>query len=110
MIDCVGSTVAALEHRLAAGQVLWHVHRRFLCNSRIPLSKRFGKYYITVCRSVLWGCGGWTFTSQVAYMIERFDNHFLRAMCKLRRKVDETWVDYMKRSTSFADNFVKDAA
>ena len=65
MTDSEGSTAVALEHRLVTAQKLWAIHRKALCNPKVPLSKRLQRYYTIVVRSAMWGAGGWTLTNWI---------------------------------------------
>ena len=105
MVDDVGSSACAFEQRLAAGQALWHANRRWLYNQKVLLAKRMFKFYFTIARSILWGSGGWTLSKRLATDIDRFDNYCLRSMCKIRRKMNENWVQFIRRSIAFARDF-----
>ena len=52
-----------------------------------------------VTPSVLYGCSSWTLTKEQEMQLKRVQRRMLRWMVCIKRKPEEDWVSYVKRST-----------
>jgi ribonuclease HI len=75
--DTVGSTLAAIEHRLAQGWSHFMHRATQLCRRSVPLFKRWQRLKQTVFRTVLFGSGAWELSHSLLSKLQTFENKIL---------------------------------
>ena len=92
-----GDSVAAVEHRITAGQQhYWARDAQFTCRA-VPKRPRTGRLYSTVGSTILWGAGGWTLSRALLSRLETVELSLLRRVFAVPRRA-EGFVGYMKKS------------
>ena len=97
LVDGVGDSLCALEHRLSA--TLKHFYARFpqLACKRTSLKRRVKRLYGTVFRSALHGAGGWTLSQALLVRCESFELSLLRRVVQVLATPGESFASYMQR-------------
>ena len=75
-------------------------YKLVLCNRRLIFRSRYRLFESFVTPCILYGCGVWTLTAESERLLRTTRCRTLSWMVGFRRGPDETWVEYMKRSTS----------
>ena len=57
-LDPSGDSMHSVLHRLVAATRHWYLRRAQLCRRRVSLVARIKRFYQTVGKTLLWGCGG----------------------------------------------------
>ena len=57
---------------------------------------------MTVTQTALWCCESWLITQKEKQLLQTTQNAMLRRIAGPRRRPDEDWLDWIKRSTRFA--------
>ena len=92
-----GDSLAAVEHRITAGQQhYWARDTQLTCRA-VPKRSRTGRLYSTVGSTILWGAGGWTLSRALLSRLETVELSLLRRVFAVPR-CDEGFVGYMKKS------------
>ena len=107
LVDGVGDSLCALEHRLAT--TLKHFYARFpqLTCKRASLKRRVKRLYGTVFRSTLHGAGGWTLSQALFARIESFELSFLRRVVQVPKNPGESFASYMLRSAAIIRGWIR---
>ena len=72
--------------------------KALFCDPKIPVSKRISAFYSTCVPTVLHGAGECAFTQGMFQSLRSWELGKLRRILCLRRRPNEGWVDYMKRT------------
>ncbi|CAE8629740.1 unnamed protein product [Polarella glacialis] len=91
-LDRAGNSQCSVRHRLAAASQL--------CCRSAPLRSRIERFYCTVVRTLLYGSGGWSPSASVCGLLRSFELRCLRAMLGRRRKPNESYVEWARRSNA----------
>ena len=67
---------------------------------------RIRRLYQTVLRTFTWGVGGWSLTREVAAHIGSVGLTLLRRICKRSRAPDESWVEFMARTSRLCRHMI----
>ena len=98
-LDSRGCSETSMWHRISKGNSLFFAKKAFFCNPKIPVSKRISSaFYPTCVPTVLNGAGEWAFTQGMFQSLRSRELGKLRRILCLRRRPNEGWVDYMKRT------------
>jgi len=92
-----------LANRIAAS---WGAFMRFkevLCNNRLALDRRMKLFESVVTPSALYGCASWTMTLERERKLTVARRRMLRWMMAVRRGKEESWPDYIQRSTKLCE-------
>ncbi|CAE8583211.1 unnamed protein product [Polarella glacialis] len=99
-LDRAGNSQCSVRHRLAAASQHWHARRAQLCCRSAPLRSRIERSYCTVVRTLLYGSGGWSPSASVCGLLRSFELRCLRAVLGRRRKPNESYVEWARRSNA----------
>ena len=88
-----------LSHRIAAGWAAFRSLKHVLCDRRLCLRARMKLLQTCVAPSMLYAAETWTLTVVQASRIRATQRKMLRQMVAMRRGSNETWVEYIQRST-----------
>jgi len=97
-VDSRGDTGIAREGRNASAMKVWWSQRPLLLAEAVPLAKRMRRWYDTVGASQLFGCGGWSPNKRSCDALLARELFHLRQISGERRKKDEEWGAWMRRS------------
>ena len=97
-LDCRGCSETRMWHRISKGNSLFYAKKALFCDPKIPVCKRISAFYSTCVPTVLHGAGEWAFTQSMSQSLRSWELGKLRRDHCLRRRPNEGWVDYMKRT------------
>jgi len=107
-LDSQAGAEDAIEFALSRGHCHWIMRRKQLCRRRVRLTLRVRRYYATVGLTVLHGLDGVPLTQALLRKVLSFDRRNLRSMLVMRKRGEETWVEYRRRQNRclrcFMDN------
>ena len=66
----------------------------------MPLRQRIARFYATVGRTLLFGCGGITPSRDLLELVRSFELRCLRSILGRPRRQGEGYVDWARRSTA----------
>eukprot|EP00973_Karenia_brevis_P078979 10961462-Karenia_brevis.AAC.1 len=95
----------AVEHRLQKGSACFWSLRDVLLAKDLSLKVRFCEYCKRVQPVVAFSAGGWVWSKQLFNMLYQWENVILRRMLSLKRRPDEQFAKFVKRSTHTARRF-----
>ena len=72
--------------------------RPLFCDPKIPVFKRISAFYSTCVPTVFHGSGEWAFTQGMFQSLRSWELGKLRRILCFRRRPNEGWGDYMKRT------------
>ena len=102
---CLGSPHdAAFAHRLCAGWAAFSKYKDIFTSKSYAFSLRAKLLESVVTPAVLYGAGTWTLTKAMEAKLVTTKRQMLRKMLGAKRENDETWVDYVQRSTHLAED------
>jgi hypothetical protein len=96
---------AELSHRFAAGWASFMKNKAALCNRSCSLRSRLRAFDAIVTPTVLYGASSWAMTTKMEQLLCSTRRRMLRYIVGVRRKQDETWVEYIKRATHTSMSF-----
>jgi hypothetical protein len=94
-----GRCAAEVKSRIAAAWGKYHSLWPVLGKRDGNLEKRLRLFDACVTQSALWCCESWLITQREKDLLKSTQNNVLRRIAGPRRKPDETWVEWIKRST-----------
>jgi hypothetical protein len=99
MLNLEESTGYEITHRIAsAWRVFWRL-KSLLLNRRASLRRRLRLFDATVGGSVCWCCESWAPKCAELRQVEVVQRSMLRKIVGMRRDTEETWVDWICRTT-----------
>ena len=106
-LDSRGCSETSMWHRISKGNSLFYAKKALFCDPKIPVCKRISAFYSTCVPTVLHGAGEWAFTQSMFQSLRSWELGKLRRVLCLRRRPNEGWVDYMKRTGLIAAKQLK---
>ena len=97
-LDDRASTETMYHHRLRSATILWTKLRAVLCSSGTPHKTRAKALYNTVGASLLYGSSLWTPSTEMRNHLFATEARWLRQLTGDRRQIQETIVDYLRRT------------
>ena len=97
-LDDRASTDTMYHHRLRSATTLWTKLRAVLCSSSTPHKTRARAFYNTVGASLLYGSNLWTPSTELQNHLNAAEARWLRQLKGDRREIQETIVDYLRRT------------
>ena len=97
-LDSRGCSEATMWHRISKANSTFFAKKALFCDTKIPVKKRIDTFYTTCVPKVLHGAGEWAFTKGTFHSMRILELEKLRRVLCLRRRPNEGWVDYMKRT------------
>ena len=76
----------------------FYAKKSLFCDPKLPVKKRIDAFYSTCVPAALHGAGEWAYTQSMFQALPIWELGKLRRVLCLRRRPNEGWVDYMKRS------------
>ena len=104
----LGKCSAELRHRISAAWGKFHSLWPLLGKRDGNLEKRLRLFDSSVTQTALWCCESWLLTQGEKRLLQTTQNAMLRRIAGSRRKPDENWVDWIKRSTRQAVRTAKE--
>ena len=101
-LDGKGSTECSVLHALAQGTRAWHAQRSMLVRRSVPLAQRLARFYSRVAPPTLWGKQGWALGPRQAGMVRAFELRCVRGMLGKKRRPEELWLPFLRRTTALA--------
>ena len=92
-----------LDHRINRAWAKFHMFKGELCCPYYPLKARMRLFNAVITPSILYGCAAWTMTKEREQKLIVTQRRMLRLICKVGRKPDETWVEWVQRATHHAE-------
>jgi len=94
----------ALEfaNRIACGWGKFHSLRKLLCRRSCSLKRRLKLFDATVSKTVLWCTESWNLSKDQLRELQSTQNEMLRRIIGQKRRPDEDWVLWVKRTTRHA--------
>ena len=87
------------KNRLAMGWASFFKLKSTLCNKHVPLKHRISLLEASVSPCVLYACGTWTMTAEMAHKLRSTQRGMLRWMMKTVWLDSEAWPEYTFRAT-----------
>ena len=88
-----------LANRISAGWAAFTKHKVALCDQKCHLRLRLKLFESTVTPVVLYGSSCWTMWADTERLLRTNRRRMLRLIVGVRRRPNETWVEYVQRST-----------
>ena len=95
-----------LDHRLATGWASFFKFKGTLCNKGIPLSSRVALFEAVVSPCILYACGTWVLTADMARKLRSTQRKMFRRIVRIPRRPEEPWPDYIRRATHTSEDLV----
>ena len=92
-----------IDHRINKAWAKFHMLKSELCCQYYPLRERLRLFNAVITPSVLYGSSTWTMTASRERRLKSAQRRTLRMGCKTGRKPEETWVEWVRRATHYAD-------
>jgi hypothetical protein len=110
LISETGSDLDACRFRISQGWQHFECRKGVLCSKLIPLHMRWRRIQETVCRTVLYGAGGWAVTEAIAHELVTFERKILGRTLNLWRRDLELPQEFHVRLNSKVSFFMKELA
>ena len=81
-----GCSEASMWHRISKANSMFHAKKALFCDPKLPVKRR------------LHGAGEWAYTQSMFQALHIWELGKLRSVLCLRRRPNECWVHYMKRT------------
>ena len=104
----LGRCSAEVRRRISAAWGKFHSLWPLLGKRDGNLDKRLKLFDSSVTQTALWCCESWLLTQKEKMLLQTTQNTMLRRIAGSRRRPDEEWVDWIKRSTRQAHRAAKD--
>eukprot|EP00933_Yihiella_yeosuensis_P028749 TRINITY_DN2257_c0_g1_i1.p1 TRINITY_DN2257_c0_g1~~TRINITY_DN2257_c0_g1_i1.p1 ORF type:complete len:740 (-),score=46.39 TRINITY_DN2257_c0_g1_i1:86-2305(-) len=104
-LDYRGSTETSMTHRITLARQHFRDRRSQFLVKHVALRLRAQRFYATVCRTLLWGAGGWCLTQKLADRLTRFELWAWRLMLRMPRQ--ESYLTWVRASTRKARYLIK---
>ena len=96
------ATKCEIDNRIATGWRKFWSLKRLLLNDKVSIKKRFKLFDTTVGSCVLWCSESWTPRAEELRQLRAARHAMLRRIAGRKRAPEESWVDWIKRSTDYA--------
>ena len=96
-----------LANRIAAGWASFMKNKVALCNRDCCLKSRLKVFDSIVTPTVLYGASSWAMKTDMEHLLCTTRRRMLRYIVGVRRKQDESWVEYVQRSTHKSEDLSK---
>ena len=106
-LDSRGCSEASMWHRTSKANSMFYAKKALFCDPKLPVKKRFDAFYSTCVPAALHGAGEWAYTQSMFQALRIWELDKLRRVLCLRRRPNEGWVDYMKRTGVIAARQLK---
>ena len=106
-LDNRGCSEASMWHRISKANSMFYAKKALFCDPKLPVKKRIEAFYSTCVPAALHGAGEWTYTQSMFQALRIWELGKLRRVLCLRRRPNEGWVDYMKRTGVIAARQLK---
>ena len=93
------ATASEVANRIAIGWRKFWALKPLLMNRTVSRNKRLRLFDTTVGSSVLYGSHAWTPRTDEVAQLQTAQNRMLRRICCLPRRPDESWLDWIRRTT-----------
>ena len=104
-----GRCSAEIKARMAAAWAKFYTLWPLLGKRDGNLLKRLQLFDSCVTQTALWCCESWLITQKEKNLLQSTQNRMLRKIAGPRRRPDEDWVEWIKRSTREATGRAKEA-
>jgi len=115
-LDVLGTVVALkettqveIDHRIATSWRKFWSLKRLLLNRSVSIKQRLRLFDSTVGCCMLWCCRSWTARVQEVNRINTAWHSMLRRICRHGRAPDESYIDWIRRSTAKARQLAEGA-
>ena len=105
----LGRCSAEIRARISGAWAKFHYLWPILGKRDGNLQKRLRLFDTTVSQTLLWCCESWLITQKEKQLIKTTQNAMLRRIAGPRRKPEEPWLDWIKRSTRKAVGYDREA-
>ena len=106
-LDNRGCSEASMWHRISKANSMFYAKKALFCDPKLPVRKRIDAVYSTCVPAALHGAGEWAFSQSMFQALRIWELAKLRRVLCLRRRPNEGWVDYMKRTGVIAARQLK---
>ena len=93
-----------IENRVTKAWASFHSLRKVLCSRTYPLRHRLSLFEQVVTATLLYGSASWTMTAARSQLIRSVQRSMLRRVVGTARQDEETYVDWIQRSTHVAES------
>ena len=97
-LDNRGCSEASMWHRISKANSMFYGKKALFCDPKLPVKRRIDAFYSACVPAALHGAGEWAYTQSMFQALRIWELGKLRRVLCLRRRPDECWVDYMKRT------------
>ena len=97
LLDNRGCSEASMWHRISKANSMFYAKKALFCDPKLPVKKRIEASYSTCVLGALHGAGEWAYTQSMFQALRIWELGKLRRVLCLRKRPNESWVDYMKR-------------
>ena len=95
---------AELDNRIRAAWAAFSKHRCVFASNSYTFASKAKLFNSTVTPVALYGCAGWTLTKEMELRLRTAQRKMLRTMLCKRRRPDEEWVSFLKRTTALVES------
>ena len=99
LLNLTDATKHEIDNRIASGWKTFWGMKKLLLNQKVSVSRRLRLFDATVGNCVTWCCESWSPRAEELHKLEVARRSMLRKIVDTRRGPEETWVDYILRST-----------
>ena len=97
-LDNRGCSEASMWHRISKANSMFYAKKALFCDPKLPVKRRIDAFYSTCVPASLHGAGEWAYTQSMFQALRIWELGKVRRVLCLRRRPNECWVDYMKRT------------
>ena len=97
-LDNRGCSEASMRHRTSKANSVFYAKKALFCDPKLPVRRRIDTFYSTCAPAALDGGGEWANTQSMFQALRIWELGKLRRVLRLRRRPNECWADYMKRT------------
>ena len=106
-LDNGGCSEASMWHRISKANSMFYAKKAVFCDPKLPVKKRIEAFYSTCVPAALHGAGEWAKTQSMFQALRIWELGKLRRVLCLRRRPNEGWVDFLKRTGVIAARQLK---
>ena len=97
-LDNRGCSEASMWHRISKANSMFYAKKALFCDPKLPVKKGIDAFYSTCVPAARHGAGEWAYTQSMFQALRIWELGRLRRVLCLRRRPNECWVDYTKRT------------
>ena len=86
---------------------MFYAKKALFCDPKLPVKRRIDAFYSTCVPAAIHGAGEWAYTQSMFQALRIWELVKLRRVLCLRKRPNECWVDYMKRTGVIAARQLK---